>query len=477
MTTLRLGSVLSCLCLLVFGTLTGLSVSAAQDPADDENGPVSIVFILDASGSMWGQIEGISKIAIAKQVMTELIQELPDQADTGLVAYGHRSKGDCDDVEQLVPLQPIDKRLLTERIEAINPKGMTPISLSIEKAAEALKVIEDETIVILVSDGEETCAGDPCALVEELKAAGVNFTMHVIGFDVTEEARHQLECMARAGGGAYFTAKTAGELKVAAKKAVMEQPAEFSGGHLGVEVMVNGEKDSAGLYVFRAGTRDRVTTGDTSRDNPKVFDLDPGFYDLEVRYRKSKPESVLWFEGIEIVAGGIVAKRADFGFGQLSVEVTVNGEGGSAGLYVFQAGTDNRVTTGDTSRDNPRVFKLNAGAYDLKVVYRKAIPETEVVLDGLQVVQDQSLEERVEFEEGYLEVRATSGGETVKADLKFFRPGETGRFATGNAANTIKIRPGDYEVVVRAYDLPQDPEKRMPISIRRGETVILNVEF
>jgi Ca-activated chloride channel family protein len=435
------------------------------------------MFILDASGSMWGQIDGTTKIEIAKQVMTELIQELPDQADVGLVAYGHRRKGDCEDVEQLVPLQAIDKQLLTERIEAISPKGKTPITRSVEQTAQALRSVEDETIIFLVSDGKESCAGDPCALVKQLRAAGIKFTMHVIGFDVTEEERAQLECMAQAGGGTYFTAKTAQELEIAAKKAVMEEPAEPSRGHLSVEVLVNGEPDSAGLYVFRAGTRDRVTTDDTSHDNPKVLDLDPGVYDLEVWYRKSRPESQLSFAAIEIVAGETVEKRADFGFGQLSIEALVNGEKGSAGLYVFQAGTNTRVTTGDTSRDNPKVFRINAGAYDVKVAYRKAIPETELVLEGVQVIKDQTVAKQVVFEEGQLEVRATSGGQTVKADLKFFHPGETKRFGTGYADKTIKMRPGDYEDLVRAYKLPDKPEKRLPISIRAGETVTLDVEL
>ena len=69
----------------------------------------NIMFILDASGSMWGQVEGKAKIAIAKEVLTGLIEELPDGLKVGLVAYGHRRKGDCNDVEELVPLGVLDK--------------------------------------------------------------------------------------------------------------------------------------------------------------------------------------------------------------------------------------------------------------------------------------------------------------------------------------------------------------------------------
>jgi Mg-chelatase subunit ChlD len=136
----------------------------AQQPPEKSKGTApggaaggNLVFILDASGSMWGRVEGKEKIVIAKEVLTGLIQDLPDDAGVGLVAYGHRSKGDCKDVEELVPQGPVDKETLISKIQAINPKGKTPITLSVRMTAEKLKSLEDETTIILVSDGKETC--------------------------------------------------------------------------------------------------------------------------------------------------------------------------------------------------------------------------------------------------------------------------------------------------------------------------------
>jgi Ca-activated chloride channel family protein len=68
----------------------------------------NMMFILDASGSMWGQVEGKAKITIAKEVLVGLIENLPEGLNVGLVAYGHRRKGDCKDVEELVPLGALD---------------------------------------------------------------------------------------------------------------------------------------------------------------------------------------------------------------------------------------------------------------------------------------------------------------------------------------------------------------------------------
>ena len=167
----------------------------------------------------WGaRIQSRIKMDVAKEALTGLITELPAAVNVGLTVYGHRQKGDCSDVEELVPLGPPDKETLVGLIQGIAPKGMTPITFSVRKVAEGLKGIPGETTIILVSDGEETCKGDPCALVRELKASGIKFVLHVIGFDVNEKEKAQLSCMAKAGGGLYYSARNAGELKVAAQR-------------------------------------------------------------------------------------------------------------------------------------------------------------------------------------------------------------------------------------------------------------------
>jgi Ca-activated chloride channel family protein len=203
--------------------------SAAAQQAPEAS---SIVLILDGSGSMWGQVEGTAKITIAKQTMASIIESMPDTAQVGLILYGHRRKGDCDDVELAVPLGPVDKPALSATIEGINPKGKTPITRSLRAAAEVVRADEGTATVVLVSDGEETCDPDPCAAIREIEEAGVPFVVHVIGFDVNDEQRAQLECIADAGGGRYFTAANAEDLEFAARTATMasvEEPASGEG--------------------------------------------------------------------------------------------------------------------------------------------------------------------------------------------------------------------------------------------------------
>jgi len=86
------------------------------------------ILILDASGSMWGQIEGTAKIEIAKTVLDGLLDDLPATSRLGLMAYGHNKKGDCSDIEMLSALGANRDDIKTA-VKGISPKGKTPISL------------------------------------------------------------------------------------------------------------------------------------------------------------------------------------------------------------------------------------------------------------------------------------------------------------------------------------------------------------
>ncbi|GKY87942.1 vWA domain-containing protein [Sinisalibacter aestuarii] len=184
------------------------------------------ILVLDGSGSMWGQIDGVNKIVIAREVMADLLATLPAERELGLMSYGHRRKGDCADIEMLI--EPgTDRAAIADAVNAINPKGKTPLSAAVIQAAEALRYTEEEATVILISDGIETCELDPCAVGRELEATGVGFTAHVIGFDVADpEALAQLQCLAEETGGQFRTAGNADELAEALDVVVAEPEPE-----------------------------------------------------------------------------------------------------------------------------------------------------------------------------------------------------------------------------------------------------------
>jgi Ca-activated chloride channel family protein len=199
----RLARVLS----LVFACLALPGPALAQDQSNT-------ILVLDGSGSMWGQIDGVNKIVIAREVVGDLLDALPADRNLGLTVYGHRRRGDCADIETVVAPGAGTIPAIREAVQGVNPRGKTPMADAVIAAAEALRYTEEKATVILVSDGVETCNPDPCAAARALEEAGIDFTAHIVGFDVGSEpeALAQMQCMAEATGGRFLTADNAGEL-------------------------------------------------------------------------------------------------------------------------------------------------------------------------------------------------------------------------------------------------------------------------
>ena len=180
------------------------------------------IIVLDASGSMWAQIDGKSRIEIAKETVRTVVGNLPPDREIGLMVYGHRDKGSCEDIELVVPPAAGTSAAIIAATKKISPKGKTPLSAAVKQAAEALKYTEEKATVILVTDGLETCNADPCALGAELEKAGVDFTAHVVGFGLTEAEGKKVACLATNTGGQYIQASDAKSLTKALTTTVLK---------------------------------------------------------------------------------------------------------------------------------------------------------------------------------------------------------------------------------------------------------------
>jgi Ca-activated chloride channel family protein len=196
-----------------------VAIVAAISPAIAQS--TDAILILDASGSMWGQVEGQTKITAARRAVDSILSKWKPSGRLGLMAYGHRAKGDCRDIELIIPVSRFDPARIKSAVNGLNPKGKTPIADSLRAAAASLNTAQGKGTVVLVSDGIETCVADPCAVAAELKKAGVGLVAHVIGFDVADPAaKAQLQCIARATGGVYLDARDASGLESALGRAV-----------------------------------------------------------------------------------------------------------------------------------------------------------------------------------------------------------------------------------------------------------------
>ena len=331
------------------------------------------ILVFDASGSMWGQIDGKPKITIARSVFDTVLKDWRKGNDLGLIAYGHRRKGDCSDIEQIIPPGPVDATAFSAALKSLSPKGKTPLSAAVKQAAETLKYEENKATVILITDGLETCNADPCAMASELEKLGVDFTTHVIGFDLSEAESKAVRCVAENTGGQYFSASNAAELGKAMSVATKAATFKYN-------VLLHGRArqdteelhDEVGweVYAYTNGKlADKYLTY-TNR-SPASFALPPGKYRIKAEYGKATAT-----KDIEVKEEGLTEADLIFGTGTL----IVNGRAGSQSqkpvgkewdIYPIRNGkvSDKYIAY---SYNVPGRFILPAGQYRILAIYGKA---------------------------------------------------------------------------------------------------------
>ncbi|GEM_PF-1444948 len=168
-----------------------------------------LLFILDSSGSMRSILDGSTMIDWAKKAISSAVLSLPSEAEVGLRVYAHRveqsnKEASCKDSELLVPIHSGQNSLIASAVQQIKPKGWTPIAYSLEQAAnDFVGKAERLHTIILISDGEETCGGDPVAAARSLIQKGYRVIINTVGFNVDEKAKNQLKSLAQEFGGTY----------------------------------------------------------------------------------------------------------------------------------------------------------------------------------------------------------------------------------------------------------------------------------
>jgi Mg-chelatase subunit ChlD len=179
----------------------------------------SVEIVVDASRSMWGQMDGQSKMAIAKEILQDVSGWLPDDLNLALRAYGNASASDindCADSALLVPFGEESRQPISDAIADLRPLGQTPIAYALNQAAGDFESLQSERVLVLVTDGIESCGGDPVAAARTLREQDV--MIHVIGFGLSsavDEDAASLQAVADASGGRFITAGSAEELKEA----------------------------------------------------------------------------------------------------------------------------------------------------------------------------------------------------------------------------------------------------------------------
>ncbi len=207
--------------LLLFGFALVPATAQAQSCNTADR---SILLILDASGSMNAKLpNGETRIAVAQRAIKGVAGFVPAQAQLALRMYGAdspSSRKNCQDTSLSVPFGPAGAAgaAITATVDGAKAQGYTPIAYSLGQGANDFSADAKERVIVLVSDGKETCQGDPVLVAKALAAKGI--TVHTVGFIVDTAARGQLQAIARATGGTYFDAPVGPELPDTLKSAL-----------------------------------------------------------------------------------------------------------------------------------------------------------------------------------------------------------------------------------------------------------------
>lgn len=187
-------------------------------PPNMAEGPLNILIILDSSYSMEDRIGNQRKIDIAKRVIYNTVNTIPPDTRLGLRVYGHKigfmAFNPCSQTQLLVPIQFNSGGAILGKLKNIQPTGQTPITYSIKTAlANDFNGLNGPKRIILVSDGMETCDGNPCDFAVEMVRRGIDLKIDVVGFDLKDPAAiNQLRCVSLSTGGKFYTADTEADL-------------------------------------------------------------------------------------------------------------------------------------------------------------------------------------------------------------------------------------------------------------------------
>ena len=158
------------------------------------------LFVLDCSGSMWGDINHKQKMIVARAILTKMVDSLKNmnRVEMALRAYGHQSPSkDCKDTKLEVPFAQDNAEQIKDRLTRLNPSGTTPIAYSLMQAGGDFPDRRANNIIILITDGLEECGGDPCAVSQALQAKGVILKPFIIGLGLNEDYSKQFGCVGR----------------------------------------------------------------------------------------------------------------------------------------------------------------------------------------------------------------------------------------------------------------------------------------
>lgn len=249
-----------------------------------------LVIVLDASNSMWGQVDSTHKVLLARSGLETLLAQQPADAAIGLVTYGNHHKSDCNDVSVVAKPGERDTPTLLQTINGIAPYGRSPISAALEQAT---RLLDGTGNILLVSDGPESCQANPCVTAAHLRTAHPDLRIHVLSFEDKQDS-NSLRCVAEEGAGQFALIQDVNQL--AAQLSQASTPTAAPDQRPAVA------DNTPGTLHLSAGASGSTARTEASQPVP------PGDYRVNLLWRTTRLEQTL-----HVAAGQTVTQHFDLG--------------------------------------------------------------------------------------------------------------------------------------------------------------------
>jgi len=441
--------------------------------------PSPIIFIYDASGSMWGQMEGKTKMEIASGVLSSAIDNLPANQNVGLVAYGHREKGDCKDVETLVSMENNSKSKIASALKNIKPLGMTPLAYSATQVIDGLRQSKKKATIILITDGIESCKGNICEVIKKAKKEGIDFKLHIVGFGLKAGETEQLKCAAEAGDGNYFDAADASGLGEALNQVVTET-VDKPKGNVSVYAVKNGVAIDAVVKAFDVVAKRMPISVRTYKDTA-YFYLPPSKYNFEVAPLEGSDVKMTTVEGIQSYEDKIIHKTISFDGGRIGITTTNNGKHWDCMVKVLD---ENGKTAANLRTYNePKEVEVNPGIYKVTIQALGEMKGLETYNEIENVKVDASGTKSIShnFSTGTAFIDAKIAGNSIDSVVTIDEASSGKNVAGGRTYNRGKeflLNPGKYNLKVAPLGNYKDRKAQtITIEIKEGEALTKTLNF
>ncbi len=443
----------------------------------------NIEIIIDASGSMNAPIGQTTKIDAVKTALKNILETpLPPETNRkiALRTFGTRSpagNNDCTDTTLELKMDKHDSAAVTGALNKTTPQGVAPLAFALESAFNDFTESAEkaDNIVILVTDGLDSCNGDALAAAARLSKSPSQVIVDVIGFDVDQTAQEYLKRLAEAASGSFSLARTDGELFAALDQALSANLPY----NLRLKVASGTTPRPSTITLYRTGTQSIVDRAETS--GLKFFKLSPGTYDVLVEYRSSieakKPSKMI--KGVEVTASSKAEQVVEFELGNLNLTaLDQNGQAATANYYIRPAGSEDIIARLN-SVPSPQTVHITPGKYDIDAETADPnLPTLNASAKDVEVKAGETAEQTLKFQTGKLFLKAQNvEKKAIPTSFRITKPGATDILISGASpleGATIDLPPGNYDAYVTWSDpnLQGSAETKLAnITLTGGETL------